>query len=188
VSEWPPVITGVTGLLGAVIGGGISFLAQRAERKDRGRGELAAAVVAFGYALDSLHTELTRIPRPTRLARLTDQAINEQRLPNLNRVLLWANSKTIGRDAERALAQFISAANRLMVLAPLELLPIIERANQLLSRSDERDDAWEKQWWAVRAELTVESRKLLGTKVIEPQSTAPSGKHKGDSAARRPAA
>jgi hypothetical protein len=179
------VITGVAALLGAGIGGGISFLAQRADRKDRARGELAAAVVAFGYALDSLHAELNRIPRPTRVARLTDQAINEQRFPNLNRLLIWANSKTIGPDAERAVDRFMSAANRLMVLAPIELLPVIERANQLLSRSDERDDAWEEQWWAVRAELTVESRKLLGTKVIEPQTASRSGEHRDDAAPQR---
>ena len=188
MSEWQPLITGIAALLGAGIGGGVTFLVQRADRKERARGELAAAVVAFGYALDSLHTELTRIPRPTRLGRLTDQAINEQRFPNLNRLLIWANSKTVGRDAERALDRFMSAANRLMVLAPLELLPIIERANQLLSRVDERDDAWEKRWWAMRAELTVESRKLLGTKVIEPQIAAKSDQHKDGSTARRPAA
>jgi hypothetical protein len=115
VSDWQPAITGIAGLLGAAIGGGISLLTQRADRKERARGERAAAVVAFGYALDSLHTELSRIPRPTRLARLTDHAINEQRFPNLNRLLLWANSKTIGRDAERALDRLMSAANRLMV-------------------------------------------------------------------------
>ena len=170
MSEWQPVITGIAGLLGAGIGGGATFLVQRADRKERARGEVAAAVVAFGYALDSLHTELSRIPRTTTPARFADHLINEQRFPNLNRLLIWANSKTIGRDAERALDRFISAANRLVVLAPLELLPIIERANQLLSRADERDELWEKQWRAVRAELTVESRKLLGTRVIEPQA------------------
>jgi hypothetical protein len=185
VSEWQPVITGVAALLGAGIGGGITFLTQRADRKDRARGELAAAIVAFGYALDSLHTELSRMSRPTRVARLTDRAINEQRFPGLNRLLIWANSKTIGRDAERAVDRFMSAANRLMVLAPLELLPVIERANQLLSRSDERDDAWEEQWWAVRAELTVESRKLLGTRVIDPPAAARSRDREDDPAEQR---
>jgi hypothetical protein len=188
VSERQPAITGVAGLLGAGVGGGVTFLVQRADRQERARGELAAAVLAFGYALDSLHTELTRIPRPTTAARFVDHVINEQRFPNLNRLLVWANSKTISRDAERALDRFMSAANRLMVLAPLELLPVIERANQLLSRVDERDDGWEEQWWAMRAGLTVESRKLLGTKVIEPQIAARSGEHKVDSTARRPAA
>lgn len=181
-------ITGVTGLLGAVIGSSIAFLAQRADRKDRTRGELGAAVVAFGYALDSLHTELTRIPRSTGLARLTDQVINTQRLPNLNRLLLWANSKTIGRDAERAIDRFMSAANRVMVLAPLELLPVVERANQLLTRAAERDDTWEEQWWAMRAELTVQTRKLVGTKVIESQSAARSSERDAAETPRPPPA
>jgi len=79
----------------------------------------------------------------------------------------------------------MSAANRLMVLAPLELLPVRERANQVLSRADERVDAWEQEWWAVRAELTVESRKLLGTRVIEPQTAARSGEHNDDSTVRQ---
>jgi hypothetical protein len=136
------------------------------------------------YALDSLHTELNRIPRPTTPARFVDHVINQQRFPNLNRLLIWANSKTIGRDAERALDRFMLAANRVTVLAPLELLPMIEQANQLLSRAGEHDNAWEKQWWAVRAQLTFESRKLLGTKVIEPQATARSREHKDDSTAR----
>lgn len=164
------MITGLAALLGAGIGGGVTFLVQRADRNERAQGELAAAVVAFGYALDSLHTELIRMPRSTMPARAVDHLINEERFPNLNRLVIWANSKTIGRDAERALDRFMSAANRLIVLAPLELLPIIERANRLLSRVNGRDDAWEKQWSAMRAELTVESRKLLGTKVIEPQT------------------
>jgi hypothetical protein len=184
VGDLQPVITGIAGLSGAAIGGGISLVTQRADRKERARGELAAAVVAFGYALDSLHTELSHVPRPTPLARLTDHAINEQRFPNLNRLLLWANSKTIGRDAERAIDRFILAANRLMVLAPLELLPVIERANQLLAGADKRDEAWERQWWAARAELTVESRKLLGTKVIA-QTAARSGERDDDSTARQ---
>jgi len=165
MSDWLPVISAASGLAGAAIGGGITYLAQFADRKDRARGELAATLVAFGYALDALHIEIGRIPRSTWVARVTDEAINERRFPNLNHLLVWANMKTIGRDAQRAVDRYMAEGNRVLLLAPIEFLPVLEQANQLLTRASARDEDWDRDWAAMRAQLTVESRKLVGSKV-----------------------
>ena len=77
VTDWTPaVISAARGLLGAVVGGGATYVTQRTDRTDRGRGELRAALVGFGYVLDALHLQIGRLPRTTRVAVLSERLVN----------------------------------------------------------------------------------------------------------------
>jgi|SRR5579884_141204 len=164
LSQWPAAIAAVSGLCGATIGGAITFATQRADRRERSRGELGAALVAYGYALDMLQMEISKIPPRTLVARLADAAINEHRFPNLNFLLNWAHAKSLGRDAARAVDRLVGATNRLLLVAPAELLPLVQEINELLAHVSDRDAAWERQWHEERGRFIAAARDLVGAR------------------------
>ncbi|MEA2358226.1 MAG: hypothetical protein QOI62_1486 [Solirubrobacteraceae bacterium] len=157
----PAVISAASGLLGAVVGGGATYLTQRADRTDRGRGELRAALVGFGYALDALHLQISRLPRTTRVAVLSERLVNPQRTPALHYLVDWAHRATLGRDTYRALDQFTTAYNRLLLVSPEELLVVCEPLATLIAHADQHDQHWQDEWTEARGELTRVSRQLL---------------------------
>jgi hypothetical protein len=161
VTEWIPVIAAASGLVGAGIGGAITFATQRADRRDRARGDLAAALITFGYALDSLQVEIARIPPRTRAARVADTVINERRFPNLNFLLNSLHSATLGRSAGRALDRLLAALNRLLLLAPADMMPLLEEINELLATVSARDAEWDDRWRELRGRLTAASRQMV---------------------------
>jgi hypothetical protein len=164
MEDWVPAVIGATsGILGAAVGGATTYATQRAVGRSQQRDELTAALVAYGYALDALHLQIQRLPRSTVVARASEKMINFKRAPNLNRLIEWGFSTTIGRDAERAIDRLLATTNRLALVAPAEVLDIVERVNELLSVVNERDDDWDAKWTAARAELLVQARGNVGS-------------------------
>jgi hypothetical protein len=145
-------ISAGSGLLGAVIGAGASLLTQRAERDLRERSELVSELAALGFAIDMLELEISRLPRRTVFARAADQAISRERLPNLNYLIEWTHFKTVGREAYRAIERFVEVANRVVVVAPDEVLEITQDFAELIGTLQERHhgDAWRQRWNSTR--------------------------------------
>lgn len=154
-------ISAASGIVGAGVGGAATYLSQRAAGNAQERGELSAALIQYGYALDALNIEIQRLPRRTRLARLGERAINSDRMPNLNRLIEWVFTKTIGRDGQRAIDRLIATTNRLVMVAPKTLLDPIERISSLLGRVEERDQSWDRDWAAARADVLTAARAHL---------------------------
>ena len=150
-------------MLGALIGGSATYLSQRAALATQPRDELAAAVVAFGHALDHLHLRIQQLPRPTRLSRAAESLVNSRRTPHVTRLIEWGFTKSIGRDDQRAIDRFVAAYNRLTLVAPASLLEVVERLSDLLGRVEQGDKTWEEDWMAARADFLRSARTCVDT-------------------------
>jgi hypothetical protein len=144
-------------LLGAGVGGAITYRVQRAERDDRQRGEAAAAATALLFALDILQLEIDQLTPPSRLGDRSN-ALIDRHLPLLGWVIGRLNRATVGRRSERALRDFMHASSRVLVGGPDTLNEKLLSAHQLLARLPERDEDWDEQWSRVRTELAIAAR------------------------------
>jgi hypothetical protein len=154
------LITAGTGLAGAAIGGGATYIAHVSQRRGERQDELRAALTAFLYALDVLHLELSQLPKQTRVDRALNRFLSRAR--NVDFLLGQVSRHTLGRPAARALDQFLQAQNRLLLVAPREIVATLRATNELLSRSDRRHETqWQADWNANRRQLHVEAHALV---------------------------
>jgi hypothetical protein len=154
-------IGGATGVLGAAVGGGATYLAQRRAERGGQRDTVAAGVAAYAFALDVLCRQLAALPRQTRLAVASDKVVNADRTPGAHYLLTWVHAKTIGRDAFRALDQYSRAHHELILIAPAQLLRPLGRINELLTTADERNADWDRDMSEARGGLTAAARELV---------------------------
>lgn len=131
------------------------------ERKDRRQGELAAALAAFGVALDQLFLELDQLPeRGDRFSVSAAKRLGDRGTAGwLIRLL---GRRVFGREAWRALEALIAATNRLLIVAPASLLPSILEMNELLAGFEGRGSGWREEWQRARGEILVAGRSELG--------------------------
>jgi hypothetical protein len=61
---------------------------------------------------------------------------------------------------------FFISANRLLLVAPSEILGPMGKMAELLSHADQRDGEWDEKWDEAHAELVVIARRLLGQKAV----------------------
>jgi hypothetical protein len=146
MSDWRSVaITAAATLLGAALASGFALLLARRQDRGRGRAELAAALQAHGYAADRLGMEIGQLaPPPARAARASQRAV--ERLPALNWSIGQLARHTVARPALQALDTYIAATNRLILIAPVEMLEALEQLNALLARIETRDADWHADW------------------------------------------
>lgn len=156
------VVTGVSGAVGACVGGGATFLAQRAERRDRDRGELRVALSTCLHALDMLHVEVQHLPPVDDRSRRLSGAI-ARRLPLLDWSAGMVGRYTLGRPVMRALGQTSAAVNRLALVAPEPVLEQLVAIHELMARIEQRDAGWEADWARVRGELQRAGMAALGS-------------------------
>lgn len=159
--EW---LTAVIGLVGALAGSTLTavFAAWSDSRRARTaqRYELRAALQLYGYALDRVGQEIGQLPpKAGRLAQATQAAIG--RTPQLDWSLGQLARHTLARPAMRALDEYNAAANRLLLIAPEDILAPVERLNQLLSEVEDRGEDWSTRWRSARIELAVVSRRAV---------------------------
>lgn len=160
-AEWVvPAISGASGVLGALVGAGAAYGSQRASARQGGRRDLVVAAARYTTALEIVRMELTALPRSTRPGALVERVINDDRTPAIQYVLLWLQNKTLGRDAQQAIRELLRAADALTLVAPLELLPAIERINQLLGAALPKSREWQRSWNAARGDLIQRVREL----------------------------
>jgi hypothetical protein len=163
VQDWVlAAITGATGIFGALIGGGATYYAQRAERLDRERDNHAAALVALLHALDALHLEFGFLPRSTKFAAAVNTQV-ERRFPTLDFLNAQLSRAFFGRKVYAAIDRFVEAGNRVTLILPdAHLLSELEQLMTLVGRVDDRDStAWADSWTQHRAALQVAARRVL---------------------------
>jgi hypothetical protein len=147
-------------LLASALTGYIAHRLARAERAERGRGELAAALMAFGYAVDRMGLEVGQLPpAPSRLNRRLNAGLTRVRM--LDWLVGQASRHSLGRPAMRALDGLMATHNRLMLVAPVPVLEAAERIHELLGRVEDRDEEWKTRWQLAREQLLVASQNAL---------------------------
>lgn len=144
--------SGLTGVLALRIAG--------VERDDRSKAELAAAMAAYGYAVDRLGLEIGQLPpTPSRAGRATAAVVG--RLPTLDWSLGQLSRHTLGRPGMRALDAYTAAMNRLMLIAPKPVLTAVERVNGLLAMFENRSPNWSTEWQEARNDFAIAARDAL---------------------------
>lgn len=171
MADWPTVaITAAATLTSAGLTGAISLALMRRQDRSRGRSDLAAALQAHGYAADKLGVEIAQLPPPPARVARASQALVE-RLPMLNWSMSQVARHTLARPAMRSVDTYMAAMNRLMLVAPREVLEPLERLNELLTRIEGRhaewhidwDVEWRADWNAARGALMHAARAAIGT-------------------------
>lgn len=98
MNEWTAVISASSGLLGACIGGGITFLSQSLERRQRARTERAAELIAFGQALDTVR--LVSTSGPGAAARAAGSSHSRERLERDDALSVTITAVGLAAEAE----------------------------------------------------------------------------------------
>jgi hypothetical protein len=128
--------------------------------------ELRVALTSFLHAIDLLGFEAGRQPRSGRTVNAINRFVARW-LPQVD--------YTTGRLHERIFTprlrsleeRFTFAANRLVLVAPLELLPQIEAVTLALADFAEPDESWRRRFDLARQELLRAARETLGAPVGE---------------------
>lgn len=166
VKDWQiGLIAAGSALLGSLGGTAITaWFSLRVNNRQLAAGaqaELLACLSAYGYALDRLELEMQQLPPGQgRLVRATQRAL--LRVPQLDWSIGQVGRHTLARPAMRAIDTYSAAANRLLLVAPEELLPSIERLNDLLTDVASRDADWKQRWRAARSEHALAARRSVG--------------------------
>ena len=148
----PAAVAAAAALLSSALTGYIGYRLARAERLGRGDDELRSALAAFGYAVDRLQIELDQLPpAPGRSNRWVLSRIERAR--ELDWLLGQVSRHTLGRPALRAVDGLMAASNRLVLVAPEEILHVVEAIHVLVGQVNDRDEAWRQRWIAARGEL-----------------------------------
>jgi hypothetical protein len=147
-------------LAGAGLTGFISLKLAAADRRDRRQDELTAALAAFGFALDQLRKELDALPPQTGPANRHVGRALRRSLPTLDWWLSQFARHTVARPALRAYDGVMAATNRLLLVAPEELLTHVRAIIELLDEVRVHDDAWQAEWVERRADLFQASRAI----------------------------
>jgi hypothetical protein len=151
-------ITAVAVLCSSALTAWISFRVAVSAREDSARGELAAALAAYGHALDRLEIEIAQLPPAAgRVTEVTQTAV-ERWLPWFDWLLARIARFAVGREAYRALEAHSAAANRVVLVAPPPVLERVERISELLAQVERRDDRWKSEWRDARGALLAAAR------------------------------
>ena len=155
------LIGAAAGLIGATFGSVVALRIARVESRERSSGELAAAVAAFGYAVDRLMLEIGQLPPPPGRAA-TALSTRVARMPHTNWFTGQLARWSLGLPAMRALDGLMAAASRLSLVAPEALLPDVGLIPDLLGRLAQRDQEAVCELAGARARLLAASRAELG--------------------------
>jgi len=153
-------VTGLAVLAGSALTARITSRVSKAEREERAKSELLAALVAYGAAIDRLDLKISQLPpQPGRVSRSSSALMT--RLPTLDWLMGRLSTATLGRSTMKAVDELIYASNRLLLIAPESLFPPVESISNLLAGLEERDERWKADWQAAREDLAATSRRAL---------------------------
>lgn len=156
---------GVVGtLVGVALGGVINhWSVKRQETRlvaEHYRQDLGAALLALLVALDGIQLELASVPRPSRLHRRI-VATQAKLLPNVSFVIDRLLSRLAQPELLRLRRQLSEAQNRLILVAPVDLIkPAMPLAALLVEWSEGRSD-WDERWAAAMVALRQAGRVYL---------------------------
>jgi hypothetical protein len=176
VSDWVNgAIAAGAALVSSGLTGAIALRASGQQVDAKRSADLAAALQAYGYSIDTLTLELGQLPPdPGHAGKATQAAA--ARLPTLSWSLGQISRHSIGRPAMRALDVHAAAFNRLVLIAPSEVLNVIQDFSDLLSRFAQRNEGWDRSWRETRASLVEVSREAVERANTPPRRRAPSAR------------
>lgn len=144
-------------LLASALTGLITYKVAAREQRGRDVEELRAALAAYGAVLDRFGRHLDQLPHPPGPAgRWVNRQVSRWR--DLDWAMGRLSAGTLGRGAMRTLDELITAMNRLLLIAPEEVLDAVLGISVLLERFERRDEHWRQEWREARNAVATASR------------------------------
>lgn len=156
-SSTAAIIAASAALLGSGLTGLLTYKVAGREQRGRDLDELRSALAVYGAVLDRFGRHLDQMPHPPgSIGRWVNRQVSRWR--DLDWAMGRLSTGTLGRGAIRTLDELMSAMNRLLLIAPKEVLDAVIEINQLLERSDQRDAHWKAEWSEARSAVAKASR------------------------------
>jgi hypothetical protein len=149
----------------AIAGGAVvaisNYWVRRADIRESRRTELRAAVVDYLHMVDLIGLEASRQPKSGRSVRALNRFI-EQRAPQIDYTTGRLHEAIFTPHLRRLMDRLSFATNRLLMVAPFELLAPMEDVNVALADFEGPDPDWNQRWEDARKRFAIACRELVG--------------------------
>jgi len=161
MDNWLVALIAAGGALGgSALTGVITYRLARLEREAHDKGELRAALTAYGAALDRLTLRIEQLPQAHGIEESwTNKLV--AKWPPLDWLIGRIATATVGRGVMRALDEVIAATNRLLLTAPGSVLGEMEAISELMDGFDPGATKWREEWRAARSAFAGASRRAV---------------------------
>jgi hypothetical protein len=160
------VISAGAAIAGGVIVAGSNYWLRRLELRAQDRAELRGALISFLHVVDLIGLEAQRQPKSGRTVRGLNRFV-ERRLPQIDYTTGRLHERIFTPHLPSLMDRFALAANRLILVAPLDLLPRIEAVSEAFVVFTEPDETWQSRFQHARGELVRAARRAIGTEVVK---------------------
>jgi hypothetical protein len=144
-------------LLSSALTGLITYKVAGREQRGRDVDELRSALAIYGAVLDRFGRHLDQMPHPPGpIGRWVNGQVSRWR--DLEWAIGRLSTGTLGRGAMRTLDELITAMNRLLLVAPEDILDAVLGISVLLERFEQRDEGWQEEWREARNAVAEASR------------------------------
>ena len=151
------IIAAGAALLSSALTGLITYKVAGREQRGRDVDELRSALAHYGAVLDRFGRHLDQMPHPPGpFGRWVNRQVSRWR--DLDWAMGRLSTGTLGRGAMRSLDELITAMNRLLLIAPEDVLDAVLGISALLERFEQRDDGWREEWRDARNAVAQASR------------------------------
>jgi hypothetical protein len=151
------IIAAGAALLSSALTGLITYKVAGREQRSRDIDELRSALALYGAVLDRFGRHLNQMPHPPGpVGHWVNRQVSRWR--DLDWAMGRLSTGTLGRGAMRTLDELMTAMNRLLLIAPKDVLDAVRAINVLLERFEQRDDGWREEWREARNAVAKASR------------------------------
>jgi hypothetical protein len=137
--------------------GVVVYRVSRLEREAADRGELRSALAAYGAAIDRLTLKIHQLPQAHGIEEGRSNKL-VARWPTLDWVIGRLSVATVGRSTMRVVDEVIVATNRLILVAPEQILETMQTVTDLVGRFAPADEDWKRDWQEARNVFAEVSR------------------------------
>jgi hypothetical protein len=151
------IVAAAAALLGSGLTGLITYRISGREQRARDVDKLRAALAVYGATLDRLGRHLDQMPHPP---GVVGRWVNRQlaRWRDLDWALGRISTSTLGRGTMRTVDDLTIAMNRLVLIAPEEVLDAVLEISVLLEDFEQQDPDWQGRWREARNAVAKASR------------------------------
>jgi hypothetical protein len=162
VQDWlVATISGASAIGGGVVVGVSNYVIYRVQSRAAKSDELRAATANFLQAIDLITVQLRTEPTPGPVVTAVFKALRRF-APTFDANIARLQQRILAPHLQRTIESFSAASNRLLLIAPSEMLDPMGEIAELMRRAEERDAAWDKQWNEAHGKFVAVARLILG--------------------------
>jgi len=158
------VIAGSSAIAGGAIVARSNWIINQRQSKDARQRVLRETLVALLSALSQIDHQLRTEPKPRRTVR----AINEQmatRFPQVDYITGRIHRRLFQPELDELFVRFHDAMAATLLIAPPELIPVLDALNVVMVQVDQNSDVWWRSWDEARADLVRACRVIVSEPV-----------------------